>query len=84
VLLEEVRRGWDEPGQWPTLPRDAVLGLTRDAVHVIQKGKGGTLKQDSESVIQERLDDLRRRLRDRFDFVVGVAFAQEPEEPADQ
>ena len=66
------------------LPSNTMLLLTGD--HIEEKfsdNRGpGAVERGPLSEVQERLDQLRRRLREQFDFVAGLAFPhQAPDGP---
>ena len=78
VAEEEIRTAWDGTGAWPALPGDAVLCVDRDRVWEAQAGRDfgpthGHVTPEAE--VKRRLEALRGRLRDSFDFLSGMAFA---------
>lgn len=78
VGVDEVRAAWGQEGRWPALPGLTILRMQPDRVVVEQSGKGlGAPKDrpDPEAEVRRRLDELRRRLHDRFEYVEGLAFA---------
>jgi tRNA A-37 threonylcarbamoyl transferase component Bud32 len=78
IAVKEVQHLWGEAAPWPALPDISVLRLDRDAVKVIQRGRNLGRSQthsDPEGNVRARLERLRSRLRDRVDFLAGVAFA---------
>jgi tRNA A-37 threonylcarbamoyl transferase component Bud32 len=79
---EPVRRGevlklLEKERPLPALPRHAVLLLDRDKLTVKVPDDRGVGKPEADALaeVQDRLEQLRFKLGDRFDFVAGVAFA---------
>jgi serine/threonine protein kinase len=78
IAVEEVQNLWGKAAPWPALPDISVLRLSHDKVEVLQRGRPLGRSQthsDPEGNVCARLEQLRSRLRDRVDFLAGVAFA---------
>ncbi len=90
----EVLEAWDalaararNDDAWTPPQKPCVLRLDRDKVEVVVGSRdvelmGSRNQPDEQALVMRRLDRLRLRLRDRFDFVTGVAFSHQakPEE----
>jgi hypothetical protein len=77
IGIEEVR-GLLGDRAWLELPDISVLRLTRDGVQVEQKSRDFAApsdRPDPEGEVRRELDELRQRLRERFDHVEGLAFS---------
>src|SRR5262249_24459402 len=70
---------------WPTLPKNVLVILDRRHVHLEASGAGqqtpeemrghlGRPEADALSQVEETVERLRSELRERFEFVAGVAF----------
>jgi hypothetical protein len=78
---EEVQRLWDgeakEPA-WPSLSQTMVVRLSADRVEIEgerNRDLGETRdRADPQEKIRQRLDDLRKRLKQKCVFFEGLAF----------
>jgi tRNA A-37 threonylcarbamoyl transferase component Bud32 len=80
VTRAQVLAAWGGNGPWPALRGGWVLRLQTDRVVEEQKerGIGGLVDQpDPAGEVLQRLERLRRRLAERFDYFEGLAFAHE-------
>jgi eukaryotic-like serine/threonine-protein kinase len=81
VSEAELQAMWDGAAPWPALePPDRLLRLQRD--HVREEGErsrdyGATHDRPGSDAVTRRLDGLRERLRPKYAFFEGLAFAHE-------
>jgi serine/threonine protein kinase len=77
VRREDVEKLFEKNRALPALPRRAVLLLDRDKVIVKAADDHSVSEPEADALaeVQDRLEHLRLKLRDRFEFVAGVAFA---------
>jgi hypothetical protein len=62
---------------WPELPPTVVMRMDRDTVE-FEKLRGMEVSRDDPiGIIQARMEKLRLKLRDHFEFLAGVAYAHE-------
>jgi hypothetical protein len=76
---EEVAAHFEPGPAWPLLPLNAIVLLTPDNIDVKtsdQRG-GPAVDRTPLTAVQQHLDDMRRQLRGKFDFVAGIAFPVE-------
>lgn len=81
--LEDVHAMWREArhaakldsGRLPLLPRETVLVLGRDQVRPLSRDRGdwGRPEQDALATVEDCLVQWRPLLRQRYEFVAGVA-----------
>ncbi len=80
VELEDFRALVGAGGPLPALPGLTVLGLERDRLVVLQSGRGlgpPRARPSQEADVRRRLDGLRQRLGERFEYLAGTAFAHQ-------
>ena len=79
--LEELQACWGERKPWPALPGESVFHLSPEGVKAVGgRGRGvGTPvdRPDPEGDVRRRLEALRSRLGERFDYFEGLAFAHQ-------
>jgi tRNA A-37 threonylcarbamoyl transferase component Bud32 len=73
----EVAALWGQGGPWPALPARVRVELSRDRVEAVGPRGAGAAEENPTSTVADRLDRLREALRDRCDYVTGVAFAHQ-------
>lgn len=78
--LEEVEKLLRALGPWPPMPSQGLAWLDRERARTDASGRPfGETRADPASKIEQRLDDLRLKLRERFDVILGVAFSHQAE-----
>ena len=86
VTEAELQAMWDGAGPWPALePPGQLLRIQRD--HLREEGErsrdfGATHVRPGSDTVSRRLDGLRERLRPKYAFFEGLAFAQSDRRPA--
>ncbi|HLJ93425.1 MAG TPA: serine/threonine-protein kinase [Gemmataceae bacterium] len=60
---------------WPALPATVMVAMDRDKIEVQRERSLGPVGEDPIYEVQKRLEQLQRDLRDRCDFIKGIAFA---------
>jgi tRNA A-37 threonylcarbamoyl transferase component Bud32 len=75
---EEVRRLLDLREPLPALPPRVLVRLNREEVKVEGARDLGAAAGNAVSQVQHRLDQVRRRLAGKVEFVQGVAFSHRP------
>jgi serine/threonine protein kinase len=78
IGVADLQSLWGASGRWAALPRESVLRLQHSQVFVEQKDRDfGKIadRSDPEGEIERRLEALRLRLREPFDYFEGLAFA---------
>jgi tRNA A-37 threonylcarbamoyl transferase component Bud32 len=79
---EHVANLLDAGRPWPKLPAQVVILLDRDKVDLkVPRGLGAESEATAVSQVQERLEELRVRLREHFDYFAGVAFSHVESHP---
>jgi tRNA A-37 threonylcarbamoyl transferase component Bud32 len=77
VDAEHVKELWRQGDKWPALPKESALRLNHDRVAPITPTKNfepGAPHADPEEDVTRRLDALRSRLIESYDYVEGVAY----------
>jgi hypothetical protein len=81
ISESELQAMWDGPAPWPAMePPGRLLRLERDRVR--EDGEhsrdfGATHDRPGSDTVTRRLDGLRERLKQKFSFFEGLAFAHE-------
>jgi tRNA A-37 threonylcarbamoyl transferase component Bud32 len=79
ATVDEIRKLWGAAGPWPVLPKPAVVRMDRAKVYPpTVRGFGAPKdRRDPVEEVEQRLEELRVRLRERFAYVNAVAFLHE-------
>jgi tRNA A-37 threonylcarbamoyl transferase component Bud32 len=76
IRCEEVAQLFEPKTPLPALPARVLVVLRRDGIEVVGERALGPVEANPVSEVRQRLDRLRLKLRERFEFVSGVAFSQ--------
>jgi predicted Ser/Thr protein kinase len=77
ISRTEVAPEFDSDGPWPVLPAWALVRLNQDGVDAgrrLRSVGAPVVPFGSVAEVEERMERLRLKLRDRFEFVAGLAF----------
>ena len=78
IGVEDIRGLLADCSAWPTLPADAVSGLSPAGYKALQKSRDlGSLtdRADPEGEVQKGLEELQRRLRPHFEHFEALVFS---------